>query len=105
MAWIEIKAPDTNLVKPLRIMVDAGEAEAIALALTVPDCIIILDDSRARKIAGRMNVKQIGTVGLLLRAKRLGFIDQIRPYLDSLKNNGIYIRQALIDAVIENAGE
>lgn len=87
------------------ILVDAGEAEAIALAQTIPDCIILLDDSRARKIAARLNIKQIGTVGLLLRAKRKGLLERIKPHLDSLIENGIYIRHELIDAVLNDAGE
>ena len=59
---------------------DAGEAQAIALAQTTADCTILLDDARARKIAQRLGIKQIGTIGLLLRAKRQGLIEQIRPH-------------------------
>lgn len=38
--WITIQTPEPQLVRPLSILVDAGEAEAIALAQTIPDCII-----------------------------------------------------------------
>ena len=86
VSWIKIQAPDPQLVKSLSILVDAGEAEAIALAQTTSDCIILLDDSRARRVAERLNIKQIGTVGLLLRAKRKGLIDKLRPHLDSLQD-------------------
>ncbi len=103
--WFTIQAPDSQIVRPLSILVDAGEAEAIALAQTTPDCIILLDDSRARKIAERLNIKQIGTIGLLLRAKRSGLIEKIRPHIDALVENGIYIRQELVDAVLDDAGE
>ncbi len=105
VTWITIQEPDPLLVKQLNILVDAGEAEAIALAQTIPDCIILLDDSRARRIAARLNIKQIGTVGLLLRAKRTGLVEKVKPHLDSLVKNGIYIRQELIDAVLNDAGE
>ena len=105
VTWITIQKPDPQLVRQLSILVDAGEAEAIALAQTIPDCIILLDDSRARKIAARLNIKQIGTVGLLLRAKRMGLVERIKPHLDSLIENGIYIRHELIDAVLNDAGE
>jgi hypothetical protein len=36
--WLTLQAPDPQLVKPLSIFVDAGEAEAIALAQTTADC-------------------------------------------------------------------
>ncbi len=103
--WLTIQEPDPQLVKPLSILVDAGEAQAIALAQITADCTILLDDARARKIAQRLSIKQIGTIGLLLRAKRRGVVETIRPHIDALVENGIYIRKELIDAVLKNAGE
>lgn len=105
VTWFTIQAPDPQLVKPLSILVDAGEAEAIALAQTMDDCTILLDDSRARKIAQRLSIKQIGTIGLLLRAKRRGLTENIKPHIAALVENGIYIRKELIDAVLKDAGE
>lgn len=105
VAWLTVQTPDEQLVRPLGILVDAGEAEALALAQTTPNCLILLDDSRARKVAERLNIKPIGTLGLLLRAKRLGLIEMIRPHIDALVGNGIYIRQALVNAVFDAAGE
>lgn len=102
---MDIQTPDPQLVKPLSILVDPGEAEAIALAQTKDDCTILLDDARARKIAQWLKIKQIGTIGLLLRAKRRGLIKTIKPHIDALIENGIYIRRELIDAVLKDAGE
>lgn len=103
--WLIIEVPEPHLVLPLSILVDAGEAQAIALAQTISDCIILLDDARARKIAGRLKIKQIGTIGLLLRAKRMGLIRSIKPSIEALIDNGIYIRKQLINAVLHEAGE
>lgn len=103
--WLTIQAPDPQLVRPLSILVDGGEAEAIALAQTTAGCTILLDDARARRIAERLNISQIGTIGLLLRAKRQGLLHHIKPHIDALVENGIYIRRELIDAVLKKAGE
>lgn len=103
--WITIQSPNSELVKPLNILLDVGESEAIALAQIIPDSLLLLDDSRARTIAARLNVKQLGTIGILLRAKRMKLIDKIKPYLYSLQENGVYIRQKLIDAVLKETGE
>ena len=105
VTWLSIQAPDPQLVKPLSILVDAGEAQAIALAQTTDDCTLLLDDARARKIAQRLDIKQIGTIGLMLRAKRRGLVETIRPHIDALVENGIYIRKELIDGVLKEAGE
>jgi len=103
--WFTHQTPPSHLVESLSILVDPGEAEAIALAQTVSDCTLLLDDARARKIAQRLNIKQIGTIGLLLRAKRRGIIKSIGPHIDALLGNGIYIRKDLIVAVLREAGE
>jgi len=105
LKWIEIERPSPEFVEPLVILVDRGEAEAIGLALTIPDCLLLMDDARARRVAGRLNIRMIGTVGLLRRAKKAKLIDKLRPLLEALQANGIYIRQNLIDAVLKNVGE
>lgn len=103
--WIIIQAPEALLVESLTILVDRGEAEAIALARTLSNCTVVLDDARARRVAERLDIPRIGTVGLLRRAKRKGLIDQLRPQLEALQANGVYIRQELIDAVLKDVGE
>ncbi|GAB6094709.1 hypothetical protein JCM14469_09610 [Desulfatiferula olefinivorans] len=56
VSWFDFQKPDPLLVEPLNILVDTGEAEAIALAQTIRDCTILLDDSHARRIAKRLNL-------------------------------------------------
>ncbi len=53
-------------------MVDDGEAEAIVLAYE-KQWKIILDDRQARKIAKRLGVPMIGTVGIVVQAKQHGY--------------------------------
>ena len=75
------------------------------MAQTTEDCTVLLDDLRARKVAQRLDIKQIGTVGLLLRAKKRGLLDSIKPHLNALMESGIYIRKELVEAVLKEAGE
>jgi len=37
-------------------LLDPGEAEAIALALNLPECTVLLDDAQARRVAERFGV-------------------------------------------------
>ena len=103
--WIEVEAPDHLEVEPLAILLDRGEAEAIALARRLPSATLLLDDARARRVAERLGLRRIGTVGLLRRAKKAGLIPAIKPHLDALMANGIYIHRTLIDAVLKDQGE
>lgn len=103
--WIEVLEADRQVVAPLLIMVGLGEAEAIALAQREPSAILLLDDLRARKLAARLGLRRMGTVAVLGLAKREGMIPKLKPALDALVANGIYIRQELIAAALHEVGE
>lgn len=61
-----------------------GETETLLLALESQDALVILDDALARRIAKTQGIRVIGTLGVLLEAKRAGHVPLIRPYLDQL---------------------
>ena len=105
LTWLETQAPAPELLQPLAILVDRGEAQVIALALSMPGSTVLLDDAQARRVAERFGVIRIGTLGILRRAKKTGLIGAIKPYLMQLQDNGIYIRKNLIDAVLRDVGE
>ncbi len=84
--WIKIKSPDDTLnLRVLQQQIDIGEASAIALAIETPDCIIILDDLKARKIAEKYGLKITGTLGIILYAHEKGIIKSVKVFLDKMK--------------------
>lgn len=105
LTWIEIRKPEPQVLQPLSILVDPGEAEAIALAQSIADSIVLLDDSQARRVAERFNIPRIGTLGILRRAKKRGLIAAIRPHVEFLKANNIYMADNLVEAVLKDVGE
>lgn len=103
--WIEVLEADRQIVASLLIMVGQGEAEAIALAQREPSSVLLLDDLRARKLACRLGLRRMGTVALLGQAKREQMIPKLKPALDALVANGIYLRPELIAAALQEVGE
>ncbi|MEL6779658.1 MAG: DUF3368 domain-containing protein [Cyanobacteria bacterium J06597_16] len=103
--WLTIQAPDPLALEPLSILVDRGEAEVIALAQQTPNSIVLLDDAQARRVAERLGIRKIGTLGILRRAKKGGLIDEVKGYIQQLRRQGIYIRPSLVDAVLRDVGE
>ena len=105
MPWLEIHAPDDSILQVLSILVDRGEAEAIALAQAIPNSTVLLDDAKARRVAEHFGISRIGTLGILRRAKKAGMIELLSPLIKELQNNGIYMQQRLVNAVLQDAGE
>jgi predicted nucleic acid-binding protein len=82
-----------------------GELEAIALAIELKADQIIIDDRPARRLAEASGLNVIGTLGLLLGAKRAGLIDRIRPELDSLLKTSFFLSPELYNELLRGAGE
>jgi predicted nucleic acid-binding protein len=82
-----------------------GESETIAFAARTPDCVAVIDDRAARACAASHRVACVGTLGLLLAAKRRGRLAAVRPALDALLAAGFYVSGAVLDAVAREAGE
>lgn len=82
-----------------------GERAVIVYGKTHKGCVVGLDDRQARLFAGELGLRVIGLIGLLVKAKRRGFVKFVRPLLDSAQANGFYISDQLYQATIELAGE
>lgn len=103
--WLKVENLTNNLLAAaLQLVVDAGEAEAIALA-SEKNCLLISDDKQARAAAKRLGMAVIGTVGILIQAKQNGIISEIKPILDNLESNDFFISRLLREEALKIAGE
>ncbi len=103
---IRVREPlDLNLFRTLSQFVDAGEASAIALAFESENSVLVLDDRKARKFASSLGLKLTGTLGILVKAKQLGFLSSMKQTLEDLKKTDFRISQSIIDRILKEAGE
>ena len=80
-----------------------GELEAIALCKAINADFLIIDDRLARKAASANNIKITGSLGILLSAKKKGYINTIKPCIENLKQSNIRISDSLIQKVLQEA--
>lgn len=66
---------------------------------------VILDDKKARRVARQAGLTVIGTLGVLLRAKRRGVVPTVGPPLTALQKAGFRMTRALYDEALRLAGE
>lgn len=104
--WIQI-LPIKNmaLLQTLQTNLDPGEAEAIALAVELNAERLIIDERRGRNEAIQAGLRVTGLLGILLAAKKQGFVPLVQPILDDLIANGFWIREQLYAEVLLLAGE
>lgn len=104
--WIQLKTSEDRLLQNvLEATLDEGEASAIALALEVGHCILILDDLAARKFALQLGIELTGTLGILVKARKTGIIPALRPVLNLLKQHNFRISDKILSEILKQAGE
>lgn len=72
-----------------------GEAEVIALAYETNQKALI-DDLKARKVAEDLGLSIGGSIGILLKAEKLGLIDSAFKKTQELKDKGFYVSEELL---------
>jgi len=92
-------------VRSLRMLLDQGEAEVIALAEEKSIPRVLMDDRKGRRVASARGLNVIGTVGLLLRAKSGGLIPSVKSPLETLGAAGIRVSGPLQAEALRIAGE
>lgn len=66
----------------------------------------MLDDRKARRIAEiAYGIRVKGVAGILVSAKRRGFLGQVIPVLKSMRIAGYYLSERVLEAVRQEAGE
>jgi predicted nucleic acid-binding protein len=105
-SWFEFRQPtDKNYQSIIEASVDKGEASAIALAIELDDCLLIIDDLKGRKFAHQLGLTIIGTIGVIVDAKLAGLIPSVKPILAKIKETNFRITEHLELLIIKRAGE
>jgi len=105
-SWLGVReVVDRRLVDVLMADLDTGESEVIALAIEAGAERVVLDDLDARRLAQRIGLSRIGTLGLLLAAKLRGELPSLRTEIDRLRKAGFRVSSSLAQALLHEAEE
>ncbi len=109
MAKIELNAHVSRVeivdVNPLVRSWDlgAGESAVLTVALQNCDAHTVLDDLQARKAAKSLDVPLVGTLGLIVRAYKAGYVDSVEVAVQRVMDAGLYVGQEVINRVLRAA--
>ncbi len=96
------KLKDDKLFNTLKMLLDFGESEAIALAKE-KNLTIIIDEKRGRKIAKEMDLKVIGLLGVIYLNVKKGFLtkDEASSFLEDAIEHGYRISRKMVDDILK----
>ena len=103
--WLEI-TPIGDFETPKRVSrLGAGEAEAITLGLQFREVLLLLDDRAGRREASALGLQSIGTLGVLVNAKRAGLVPAFRPLLERLMQTTLWLGDDVVAEALRLADE
>jgi predicted nucleic acid-binding protein len=105
--WLNVRMDfDRKVLKTLSRVLDAGEAEAIALAKAIGADLLIIDEKRGRVIAEDLGLRCLGLAGALLLTKQRGLIGSLKDMLSRLEDEAnFYLAASVKDKLLAVAGE
>ncbi len=106
-SWLKVKSVQNKVIADtLKIQLDSGEAEAIALALEEKADLILIDERIGRRTAQKLGLMVLGTLGMLVQAKQRNLIPTLKPILaDLVVKAGFYITPKLMTQILSAVGE
>ena len=107
LPFVQVQGPHSQQsVQPHLSLLDAGEAEALALAVEVGANLVLIDERHGDAVAKQLGLVTIGTLGVLLRGKTAGHVVVVGPLIDQLQQGlGFFVSAALKAQVLKLAGE
>src|ERR1700730_14205660 len=99
--WFEVRMMQETQTTTFPVTLHRGERQAILLAEAMRADVLLIDEQIGRTIALSRNLPVSGTLGVLERADRMGFVRNFPQVLQQLKASGFFITEALKQQLVE----
>ncbi|KAF0180855.1 MAG: hypothetical protein FD161_573 [Limisphaerales bacterium] len=105
--WLRVRAVgDRHQVSRFAEIVDAGEAEAIALAQELHADRLLMDERLGRRLAAQQGLRVVGLLGVVLLARQQRLIPSARALLERLdREAGMYLAEDVRETALRAVGE
>ena len=103
--WLSVAAAPVQLETWLQSSLDPGEAAVIQTAMDASISTVVIDEAAGRRITSLCGLKVTGSVGILLRAKVEGHLSAVKPALEAMKSQGVWLADQVVTQALQLAGE
>lgn len=105
MNWLHKQNQAVSVSLLLQNSLDAGEAAVIQLALQQSIPLVAIDESVGRRFARLSGLTVTGSIGILLRAKNLGYPLSMADAIRRMRQRGIWLSDKVVEFALREAGE
>jgi predicted nucleic acid-binding protein len=100
-AWFEVRTVQETETTTFPVTLHRGERQSILLAEALRADVLLIDEQIGRTIALSRNLPLSGTLGVLERADRMGFVSDFAQVFQRLKTSGFFITEALEQQLLD----
>ncbi len=102
LGWITLK--ELKTVKYLDLPLGKGESEAINTCFEFENVLLLMDEKKGRNIAKSLQIKVLGTLGILSLARKnnIKTIQESETNLEKLIQQGFYLSSDVILGFLKN---
>lgn len=103
--WIVLVQYPTQPAPHVLLELDKGEKATLQAALANHADLVLMDEKIGRNMAEYLGLKVSGTLGVLLKARKVELISSFRDAAQLMRAQGIFYNPALIDRMAATVGE
>ncbi len=84
---------------------DKGKLSSIALYKHLQADYLLIDEKAGRRVAKLNHIKVIGSLAILIEAKKKGILQSLKPHIQILRSSKIYFNPSLLDYTLKLVNE
>lgn len=94
--WLDIQ-PAAVVIQPfLQNTLDRGEASVIQTAMNLALPLVAIDETAGRRVARLCELQLTGTIGILLKARQMGFDVSVPNAIQNMQRHGIWLSERVV---------
>lgn len=103
--WVVLVPTPAQAAPHILLELDKGEKATLLAAMAEKADLVLMDEKIGRNMAEYLGLSVMGTLGVLLKARKAGLIDSFREAASLMRAQGIFYNLALIDRLAATVGE
>ena len=99
--WLDCQTTDVVISPYLANTLDRGEAAVIQTALNAQIELVCIDETVGRRVARLSGLTLTGSIGVLLKAKKLGYELSMEEAVNRMRQHGIWLSDEVVKFALQ----
>ena len=100
-AWLDCQKQELTITPYLANSLDRGEASVIQTAMNLNIPLVCIDEALGRRVARLSGLTLTGSIGVLLKAQKLGYAVSMEQATERMRQHGIWLSAEVIKFALQ----